>query len=81
MFGLMKTISLDTFGTVHMVYKDYITSSPTILTLWNFWIHVCILNCCDIVTNVKVPVDYIFSFGTTLRVPNIDLDDGHVRFR
>ena len=32
-FGFIKTITLDTFGTVHMAYKGYMTLSPTILIL------------------------------------------------
>ena len=68
-FGFMKTIVLDTFGTMHMAYKSYMTSSPIILTLWSFWIYVCTLNCCNVVTNVKtsvsrsLTVDFIFIFS------------------
>ena len=45
-----------------------------VFTLEDIRIYICTLNSCDI-------VDEILGFGTTLRIPNVDLDNSYVRFR
>ena len=32
-------------------------------------------------SNIEASVDDILSFGTTLRIPNVNLDNSYVRFR
>jgi len=53
---------------------------PTILALWNSWIHVGSSNSSDKASHIEVSVDDFFCVSITLRVPDINPDDGHVGF-
>jgi len=55
--------------------------SPTILALVNNLFHVGSSNGSDVVTYIETPVDQHFSISTTLNVPYIDPNNGHVRFQ
>ena len=53
---------------------------PAILALGNTRVHVHSPDSCDVVTNIEAPVDKHFSILSTLYVPYINLDNGHVGF-
>ena len=36
---------------------------------------------CDIITDIRTPINKAFSFCITLNIPYINPDDHHVRFR
>jgi len=77
-FYLMGTIAFDIFGFMCMICKSCMSS---ILALRDIWVHVCSLNHCNVTSNIKTSVNEVFSLGTTLRVPDINLDYSYVRFR
>lgn len=79
-FNFVRTITFDAFKTIHTTHKGHVFSFPAILALENFRIHVCILDCCNVATNIKASVNEILGLRTTLRVLNINLDNSHVRF-
>ena len=78
--GLIGAITLDAFCTLDSTHILYMTSFPTVLTLWNFRVHIGTTNCGNKAANVEPSVDKGPCFHTTLGIPNIDLYDGHVRF-
>jgi len=53
---------------------------PAIFALGNTRVHVRSPDSCDVVTNVEAPVDKHFSALSTLYIPYINPDNGHVRF-
>ena len=53
MFNFVRTIILDTFGTMYITYKSYISPFSAILVLRNTRIHIYASNCYNMVTNVK----------------------------
>jgi len=57
------------------------TPFPTIFALRNSQIHISSLNCSNEAFYIEVSVYDLFCVRTTLRVPNVDPDDRHVRFR
>ena len=52
---------------------------PAIIALWNTWIHGGTSNSSYVSPKVEGSVDEGFSFGTVLRVPDVNLYDRHVR--
>jgi len=57
------------------------TPFPTILALRNFQIHISSPNCSNEASYIEASVYNLFCVGTALRVPNVNPDDRHVRFR
>ena len=53
---------------------------PAVLALGNSRIHACASNCRNVIPYVKAPINEHFGIFTTLYIPNVDPDDGHVRF-
>ena len=53
---------------------------PEILVLRNTGIHICFLNSCNVLTNIKASINKVFCFGTALKVSNINSNHSHVRF-
>jgi len=52
----------------------------TIFTLGNTQIYISISNSGDVATNVEAPIDETFGFGSRLNVPDVDLNNEHIRF-
>jgi len=52
-----------------------------IFALEDVWIYIHSLNSDNMSFNVKVSVDQYFTIFSTLSVPNINLDDSHIRLR
>ena len=53
-------------------------SFPVSFALGNSGTHICSSNCSNFVTHIEAPIDKQFSIMTTLYVPYIYPDDGHV---
>jgi len=51
---------------------------PTVFTLRNTWVHISIINCSDMASNIKALIDEIFGFGTILNVPNVEPYDSYI---
>ena len=80
MFYLMQTITLDTFGSMYMTYKNCVLLFPTILVLRNSRIHVCSSDHHNVAFYVKTSVSKVFNLSVTLKVPYVNLDNYHIRF-
>ena len=67
-FDLVKTVVFDLFRSIYIIYKSYIFSFPTILALQDARVHVHVLNCCNMTTDVKVSVNKTLGLGITLSI-------------
>jgi len=54
------------------------TPLPAVFTLQHSGVHVCAMNCSNEAADIESPIDETLDFGTTLHVPYIDPDNGHV---
>jgi len=73
-FNFVRTITLDTFDIMCIACKSHIVPFPAIFTLRNAWIHVCTINCSNMISYVKVSVNDIFGLRATLSIPYVNLD-------
>ena len=76
----MWTVTLKTLGLLDMTYSSRVTPLPTILALWYTWVYVGSLYSSDEASDIKASVDDFLSIWPTLSVPNVNPNDGHVRF-
>jgi len=77
----VQTITLEASRPLDVANSCHVTSFLAILTLQYSWIHVGFLNCSYKASHIELSVDDFFCIRTALRVPNIDPDNRHVRFR
>ena len=78
MFGFMQTVVFDTLRTLNPACTGQMSPFPTVFTLRNAWVHVSIMNCSDVASNIEALIDETFGFGTTLNIPNVEPYDGHI---
>jgi len=57
------------------------TLFPTVLILWNSWVHIGITNGSNEAHYIKPSVNKAFSLGPTLYIPYVDPNNGHVQLR
>ena len=81
MLYFVRAIAFDISGIMCMACKTCITPFPTVLTLWYTRVHVCALNCHNMITNVKAPTDEIFSLEATLCILYVNPNYCHTWFR
>jgi len=77
---LISTIALDTLGPLNTTNICYVSPLPIVLTLQNIQVHISITYYNDETFHIEVSIDDSFGLGTILSVPDVNLDDGHVRF-
>jgi len=53
---------------------------PTVLALWNTWVHIRISNDSDKTANVEAAIDDVLCQRTTLGIPDIDPNYSHIGF-
>ena len=75
------TIALDAFSSLNATRKGGVFPLPAILALGNSWIHVRTSNCGDVIAHIEAPVNEKFSIFSTLNIPDVDPNDGHIRLR
>ena len=78
MFGLVRAIVFDTLGSLYSAREGRVTPFPVVFALGNSGIHVCSSNSSNVVANIEASVDKHFSIVTTLNIPYIYPDNGHV---
>jgi len=54
---------------------------PTVLALWNTWVHIGIFDSSDETSNVEVTIYDVLCQRTTLEIPDVQPDHRHVLFR
>ena len=78
---LIRPITLNTLGSLNTTYTHCVSPFLTVFTLQNTWIHVCTTYHSNETSNIKTSVDNWFGLGTSLDIPDIDPDDGHIWFQ
>ena len=81
MFRFIRAVVLYTLSSLNSAYEHCMFLLPTILTLENSKIHICISDSYNIAPDIKRPVDKIFNIKPTLSIPYINPDDSHIKFR
>jgi len=76
---LVRAIALYTFRPLNSVHTGCMTPLPAVFTLRHSRVHVCAMNCSNEAADIESPIDETLDFGTTLHVPYIDSDNGHVQ--
>jgi len=74
------TVALDAFSSLNATRKGGVSPLPAILALGNSWIHIRTSNCGDVIAHIEAPVNK-FSIFSTLNIPDVDPNDGHIRLR
>jgi len=74
----MKTIALDTFGTLNTTNFHSVSPFPVVFILQNTWVYICTIYHSNETSHIEVLVDDRFGFGTILSVPNINPNNGHI---
>jgi len=59
MFDFVRNIALDIFGTMHLIHKGSVALFPAIFALRNTQVHVCAMNCTDVTSYIKGPINKI----------------------
>jgi len=67
------------FGSMGTTSKGCVIPLPAVVILGDARVHGGISNCNYVLPKVEGSVDEGFSFGTVLRVPNVDPDNRHIR--
>ena len=62
-------------------WECYISSLSAVLALKDAWVHVSTPNSSNVVFYVEASVNELFSLATTLDIPYVNLDNGHIRSR
>ena len=76
----MRAITLYAFSSLNSAYFHHIFPLPTVLTLRNSQIYIHSPNSNDIASHIKVSIDEAFHPQTILYIPNVELNNRHVRF-
>ena len=79
-FRFVRTIALYTFRSLNATWEGRMSPLPAVLALGNSQIHVCASNCRNVVTYIEASIDEHFSIFTTLDIPDVNSDYGHVQF-
>ena len=77
--SMMGTIALSVFRSLNTTYSCQVTLLPAIFVLGDARVYVGTSHCSDNVSDIESSVDDSFGIATILVVPNIDLDNCHVR--
>ena len=75
------TIALDAFSSLNATRKGGVSPLPAILALGNSRIHVRTSNCGDVIAHIEAPVNEKFCVFSTLNIPDVEPNDGHIRLR
>ena len=77
-FGIVSFIVLSAPGDMRMTTKYRMPPLPTVLTLWNTWIHVGIFDGSNESSNVEVTIDNVLCQKTALGISDVHPDHCHV---
>ena len=75
------TIALDAFSSLNATQKGRMSPLPAILALGDSQIHIRTSNCGDVIAHIEAPVNEKFSVFSTFNIPDVDPNNGHIRFR
>ena len=73
-----SSIAFGTPGDMRATTKCRMSPLPTVLTLWDSWVHVGTFNGSDESSNVEATVNNVLRRRTTLGIPDVHPDHCHV---
>ena len=74
-FRFVRSIALDTLGSLNIAGHSCVSPLPAILALRDTRIHIGTPNGSNILSNIETSVDETFSLTSTLDVPDVKLYD------
>ena len=77
-FQFMWAVTFDTLYPLNPAQKGSVAPFPTVFTLEHSWVHIYFFNSGDIVSYIEILVNKAFCLATTLNIPNIQLNNGHI---
>jgi len=80
-FSFVRSVVLNVLWPLSSIWKCCISPLLTVLVLWDSWIYICALNCDDMTSYVKTPVNKLLSLTTTLDIPYVQLNNCHIQLR
>ena len=80
MNGLVRAITFDTLHPLNSAHTWCMIPFPTFFTLWYSWVHISTINCGNKASNIEPPINEALYFYAALSIPNVDPDNGYVRF-
>lgn len=79
-FGLVETITLNTFGSLYSAQEHSVSPLPAVFALRDTRIYICTSDSSNVAFYIEVPINQLLHFLTTLNIPNVYPDDGHIQF-
>ena len=77
-FGCMSSIALGTPGDMRATAKCQMSPLPTVLALWNAWIHIGTFDGSNETSNIEATIYNVLCQRTTLGIPDIQPDHHYV---
>ena len=77
-FGNVGSIALYTSGDMRATAKCRMSPLPTVLTLWDIWVHVGTFDGSNESSYVEMMIDNVLRQRTTLGIPDVHPDHRHV---
>ena len=75
---ICEAVVLDTSSSSESTWEYYMSPLPAVLVLRDAWVHISTPDSGDVVSYVKTSVNESFSLIAALKIPYINLDNGHV---
>ena len=80
MFWFVWSIAFDTLCILNSVWKHHISQFPAIFALEHIWVYIYLSNSSNVVFYIKTFVNKTLSLASTLNIPNVQPDNGHIQF-
>lgn len=80
-FWFMWAVIFNTLHSLNSAWKGSVILFPTVFVLKYSQVHICSLDDGNIVSYIETSINEASCLATTLKVPNIQLHNGHVRLR
>ena len=77
-FGNVGSIALGTPGDMRATAKCQMSPLPTVLALWNAWIHIGTFDGSNETSNIEATIYNVLCQRTTLGIPDIQPDHHYV---
>ena len=78
---LVRPITLDILGLLDVTNTYCVSPLPTVFMLQNTQIHISTMYHSNKTSHIETLIDDSFGLETILSVPDVDLDNGHIRFQ
>ena len=79
-FSSMSSIALGAPGDMRTETKCWMSPLPTVLALWDIWVHIGTFDSSNETSDVEVMIDDVLHQRTALGIPDVHPDHCHVWF-